>query len=125
MQYSPKLKIAMEEIKAIITKHDIAALIVLHTPGNSEYLNSISPSYSCAKFESDEVVRFRAKASDFGGDKEKRNEKLVATSNMLNLLSETAGRQVMSLIDLSTQFDAIVDAEHGKGGHTSHSQQNN
>jgi hypothetical protein len=27
----------MEEIKAVIKKHDLAAFVVLHTPGFSEY----------------------------------------------------------------------------------------
>jgi hypothetical protein len=31
MQYSPKLKKAMEEIKAVLNKHDIAASVILHT----------------------------------------------------------------------------------------------
>ena len=51
MQYSPKLKISISEIKAILEKHDIAGSIVLHTPGNSEYLMHINPTYSCAKLQ--------------------------------------------------------------------------
>jgi len=31
MQYSPKLKKAMEEIKAILKRDDIAGIVVLHT----------------------------------------------------------------------------------------------
>ncbi len=125
MQYSPKLKKAMEEIKDIISKYDIAATVVLHTPGYSEYLKAISPSYSCAKFEANDKVRFRCKAEDFGGDKEKRNKMLADTSNMLNLLAEVSGREIMAIMQLSEYFDKIVDAEHGNGGHSSHSQQNN
>ncbi len=125
MQYSPKLKKAMEEVKEILNKYDIGALVVLHTPGHSEYLNKINPSYSCAKFESDEAVRFRAKKADFGGDVEARNKKLTDTSNMLNLLGEVGARISLSMLDLSKRFDKIVDAEHGEGGHSSHSTQNN
>lgn len=46
MQYSPKLKIAMDEIKQVLKKHDIAGFVVLHTPGFTEYLNRVDPSYS-------------------------------------------------------------------------------
>lgn len=49
MQYSPKLKKAMEDIKKILHENDIAGFVVLHTPGFSEYLNRVDPSYSCAK----------------------------------------------------------------------------
>jgi hypothetical protein len=68
MQYSPKLKKAMEEIKSIVKRHDIAAHVVLHTPGHSEFWFEISPSYSCAKLEGDNV-RFKAKTADFGAIK--------------------------------------------------------
>lgn len=30
MQYSPKLKVAMEEIKEILKKNDIAGFVVIH-----------------------------------------------------------------------------------------------
>jgi hypothetical protein len=49
MKYSPKLRTAMEEIKAVIKKHDIAGVVVLHTPGYGEHFIKIDPSYSCAK----------------------------------------------------------------------------
>jgi len=124
MQYSPKLKKAMEEIKSIIHKHDIAALVVLHTPGDSEYLNAITPSYSCMKWNGDEL-RIRAKLKeDFNGDKKKMEEKLAATSNMLRLLSEVGGKQIMALIELSTFVDNLLGSTHNDGGHTSHTEQN-
>lgn len=46
---SPKLKQAMEQIKQILQAHDIAAVVVLHTPEHSEFLMKIDPSYSVAK----------------------------------------------------------------------------
>lgn len=124
MQYSPKLKKAMEEIKAIIAKYDIAALVVLHAPGDSEYLNAIAPSYSCMKWNGDEL-RIRAKLKeDFNGDKKKMEEKLAATSNMLRLLSEVGGKQLMSLIECSTFVDNLLDSTHTNGSHSSHTEQN-
>lgn len=60
MQYSPKLKKAMEEIKRILKDHDIAASVVLHTPGHSEYYLRINPSYSCATLNKGEL-RVKAK----------------------------------------------------------------
>jgi hypothetical protein len=125
MQYSPKLKNAMSEIKQILEKHDIAGLVVLHTEGGgsqgfAEYLLRIDPSYSVAKFERPDFVRFRAKLKeDFNGNKRLMEHKLAATANMLNILSVKGGELSMGLIDLSERFDKITDAEHGKGTNTS------
>jgi hypothetical protein len=46
LDYSPELKQAMVEIKAVLKKYDIAAHVLLHEPGFSEYLNAIEPSWS-------------------------------------------------------------------------------
>lgn len=79
MQYSPKLKNAMEEIKLIIDKYDIAACVVLHTPGFSEFLNKIDPSYSCAKIkllpDGTEGVHFKANAKELSGGAAERDQK--------------------------------------------------
>lgn len=127
MQYSPKLKKAMEEIKEILRKHDIAANIVLHTPGHAEYLTHIKPSYSCASI--DELTgkfELKAKKIHFTNEAERLN-KLSDTSNMLNLLAEATGRTAMNLISASEVTDTFLNAKHTdeESGHTGHTQQNN
>ncbi len=124
MYYNPKLKKAAAEIKQILEAHDIAGVLVLHSPGNSEYILHITPSYSCASLEGD-TIRFRAKASDYNGNTKIRDQKIADTANMMALLSETTAHNAMQLITVSEQFDKIVDAEHRSGGHTSHTTQNN
>lgn len=112
MQYSPKLKKAAEEIKAILKKHDIAASVVLHTPGFSEFVLEITPSYSCATLNHDNV-RFKAKKDDFN-DELKRHQAIQDTANMMNLLSDVTAKNAMMLINVSEQFDKIIGAEHGE-----------
>lgn len=125
MQYSPKLKIAAEEIKAILEKHDIAGLVVLHTPRHAEYVMKVNPSYSCAKLEND-GIRIKAKLQeDFNGDKKAWETTVRDTSNMLNLISEVGGKIILSVMELSKILDEKVDAYHGDSGHSSHSTQNN
>ena len=124
MNYSPKLKKAAEEIKAVLKNYDIAGIVTLHTPGFSEYLFHITPSYSCAKVETD-AIRIRAKLIDFKGDKQKQKQVLTDTSNMFNLLSETTFRMNFQLTACSDALDKQVNAEHGNGNHTSHNSQNN
>lgn len=125
MQYSPKLKKAMEEIKKVCSKYDVAALVVLHTPGFSEYMNRLDPSYSCVIQNGDEI-RVRARANeDFNGDKEARNKKIADTANMFHHLSEIGMRQGLAISEVSKKVNEIVNAEHFGGGHSSNTQQNN
>ncbi len=124
MQYSPKLKKAAEEIKQILSKYDIAANIILHTPGHSEYLLHITPTYSCAWLENN-VVRFRARKEDYNGNAMIRDQKISDTLNMLRLISDTAGKNALSLLEVADQFDKKIGAEHGDDSFTSHTTQNN
>ncbi len=123
MQYSPKLKKAAEEIKSVLKKYDIAASVVLHTPGFSEFVLEITPSYSCATLNHDHV-RFKAKKEDFN-DELRRHQVIENTANMMNLLADTTAKNAMMLITVSEQFDKIVGSEHGDSNFTSHTTQNN
>ena len=116
---SPKLKSAMDEIRAIINRYDIAGSIVLHTPGNSEYGIFIEPSYSCAKFNGGNIS-FKAKASDFKGGAAERSEKVEDTCNMMNMLSTTTGQVALNIMHVSENFDKHIGAEHTKMNHRGH-----
>ncbi len=123
MQYSPKLKNAAEEIKEILAKHDIAGMIVLHTPGHSEFVLDITPSYSCAWIQGGSL-RFIAKKAEYNSIEEWR-QKVADTANMISLLSDTSAQLVMNMIKASEMIDEITGAEHDKGGFTSNDTQNN
>ena len=45
----PKLIAAMEEIKAVLKKHDICALVALCSEDALEFLNQFEASWSCCK----------------------------------------------------------------------------
>lgn len=125
MQYSPKLKKAAEEIKQILEKYDIGAILVLHTPGNSEYVMKIDPSYSCA-FIDGEMLRVRAKLQqDFKGDKTAWEKKITDTANMLSLLTDTGQHIVTQVGKIKDLVYKTVDAEDTDLGHSSHTTQNN
>lgn len=129
MQYSPKLKKAMEEIKQILIKHDIGAFVTLHDPdGFSEYLNRIDPSYSCARLEyvAGEMA-IRVKTNSKVDGKEKTHKLLSDTYNMVYHLSEMVARHAIFYMDLEKMMKDRLDAytiDDGSG-HTSHEQQNN
>lgn len=125
MQYSPKLKKAMEEIKEILRKHDIAASIVLHTPGHGEFLNHITPTYSCGSI--DEVngkFELKGRKIHFKNEAERLN-KLRDTANMLSIMADLTGRNALNLMQASDFTDKNLNSEHSSGDITSHNQQNN
>ncbi len=125
MQYSPKLKKAISEIEEILRKHDIAGLVVLHTPGFSEYIHHITPSYSCAKINGlTNSLELKAKKIHFSNETERIN-KLGDTANMFRLLSETAGLCTVNLMESSQEIDRVVGATHGGTTHSSETEQNN
>jgi hypothetical protein len=125
MNYSPKLKTAMERIKAILKEYDIAAQVILHTPGFSEYLTKVEASYSCAKFEGD-FLRVKAKLQeDFDGDKVAQIQKLTDTVNMITHFKDVNANMFLGMDKLLGELQKTIDIETTGGGHTSHTTQNN
>jgi hypothetical protein len=132
MQYSPKLKTAMAEIKAILKKHDIGAFVILHTPGFSEYVNEISPSYSCAFFDHSlkdaniTGIRFKAKAAELPGGEEERNQKIADTDNMLLHFMDGISSHFMMYDQAYKLFEKATGGhDHTKGDHTSQTEIDN
>lgn len=122
MQYSPKLKAAMEQIKAILKENDIAGFVVLHTPGFSEYLNHFMTSYSCA-FLQDGQFRVRLKTAEVG--KEKAKELAEGTWNMVNIMTDIIALHAKGYMDFEDMLKKHWGGESDSGLHTSHNQQNN
>lgn len=113
MSPETKLKVAAEEIKEILRKHDIAASIALHTPGHGEYFVHLNPWYSCAYIYNDNEVRFHSKSSDYKSP----GDQLVKqkfTSNMLKILADTTAMNFDILQNLSKVFDTLTNAVHTK-----------
>lgn len=72
-----------------------------------------------------EGMIIQGKLEHYNGDKVKRDKKLTDTINMLSLISDSGGQQIMNLISMSKLADRTWEAEHTDGGHTSHNEQNN
>jgi hypothetical protein len=127
MQYSPKLKIAMDEIKQVLKKHDIAAFLVLHTPGFAEYLNHVNPSYSCAFMDEDPIRGSGIKVKLVTAEVGKENARQLAndTMNMITIFAEMIGKHAMLYIDTEKMLRKKWDVEDLPGEETGHTQQNN
>ena len=123
MDYSPKLKSAMEQIKEILKKNDIAGFVVLHAEsGHSEYLNHLTPSYSCVSIEGDKM-KFKAYASELG--KEKAHKLQHDTYNLFTHFADVIGANALNYIRTKEQLQKILGGEDGDSFHSSHQQQNN
>lgn len=65
----PTLQQAMEEIKAILRKHDVAAVVLLSSPKHMEFLYGLTPTWSCAKLEphpdGGEAIRIRSSRDEY------------------------------------------------------------
>lgn len=131
MQYDPKLKIAMQEIRAILDKYDAGGVVMIHRPGFIEFVNKMNPSYSCAYFEHTPLgfaVRFKAKAADYENGKDGRNEAVRATYNMFSSMVDVMGRQWMmweQSLKVLEQGTGYSSADNTPSQITGHDEQNN
>jgi len=97
-----------EEIKPILKKHDIAAFVLLHEPGFTEYLNAVTPSYSCAVVEPD-GIRVRLKQAEVG--KEKAKLLAEGTYNMITHLATVIAKHAIMYMDAEKALTKHWDGE--------------
>lgn len=111
----PRLKIARLEIEAVLRQHDLAGVIVLHTPGMTEFFYDIRPSYSCVWVE-DAVgmLRMKSKLADYGGDAQAQRHDQAATANMTRGLAEDLNSAAGMFLDIAD----VVDRAAGVEAHT-------
>lgn len=108
-----RLKIARAEIEGILKKHDLAAVVALHTPGMTEFFYDITPSYS--RVWIDEVVgqlRVKSKLSDYGGDKDAQLLDQGATANMIHGLAADLSSAADMFGSIAPFIDRVLSAEH-------------
>lgn len=112
----------MEQIKNILKENDIAGFVVLHTPGFSEYVNYLNPSYSCASI-APEGLRFKLNSAEVG--KEKAKEITEGTYNMITHFSEIVGNHALMYLSGHKLLKEKWDGKDFPGNHSSHIEQNN
>ena len=88
-----RLKVARLEIEAVLARHDLAGVIVLHTPGMSEFFYNIRPSYSvCWVDEAAGALRIKSSVDrDYAGNVEAQLHDQRATANMTACLDDALG----------------------------------
>lgn len=117
--HQQRLKIARAEIEGILKKHDLGGVVVLHTPGMTEFFYDITPSYSCVWIdEKAQMVRIRSMATDYGGDREAQARDRAATANMMHGFADSLANAAGMFGSIAPLIDELVGAEHTDGVHT-------
>lgn len=75
----PKLQAAMEEIKAILRKHDITAIVSIESPGAAEFLTHLVATWTCIRLDDCGAIHFTTKDIP----QEKRKKVVEDTLGML------------------------------------------
>lgn len=108
-----RLKIARAEIEAVLKKHDLAGVAVLHTPGMTEFFYDIQPSYSVAWVdEASNMVRLKSKLADYGGDAQAQINDQAATAQMLHAFGMDCGKAGLMFLEVAKVVDRKLRAEH-------------
>lgn len=124
MNYDPKLKKVMEQIKLILKANNVGASIVLHRPGFSEFYLHLNPNYSCVTLDGDRL-RIRAKKEDYNGNTTKRDLAITNSVNMIQHLADTSGQTSLMMYNVMEQLKKVMDIDSDDGDFTSHTTQNN
>lgn len=111
MSHDPKLKIAMAEIFGILQKHDIGAAITLVSTTHAEFRFREDPSWSCAKIEDSNTVRFRARRADFK-TAEQQFETIELTVHLLAQVRDIAANTFGAFDEMFRRLDKILKIEH-------------
>lgn len=107
-----RLKIARLEIEAVLAKHDLAGVVVLHTPGLAEFFYNIQPSYSvCWVDETVPMVRIKSVRDHAGSAAEQLHDQ-AATANMTVSLAGELGHTALMFLDIDRVVSRMLRAEH-------------
>lgn len=113
-----RLKVARIEIEAILRKHDLAGVVILHTPGMTEFFYDVRPSYSCAWIDQEhQRVRVKSLAADYGGDVQAQLLDQAASANLFYGLASDLTAAASMFADVAAVVDRATRAEHSPAKH--------
>lgn len=107
---SEKTVAVVEEIKALLKKHDLTGMIRVQDRSSNTFLHHIEASWSCAHFEEIPgetdgavAIRFRAKAVDFES-KEAHQKMVQDTLGMFMAFANQAERDQEQMMQVVTML---------------------
>ena len=109
-----RLKTARLKIEVVLAEHDLAGVVVLHTPGMSEFFYTIRPSYSIVSLnEGTGELRVRSKLDrDYGGDASLQLHDQRATANMTAALADNLWQACQMFAAIDGHVSKALRAEH-------------
>lgn len=110
----PVLDLAAKEIKAVLDKHDLAAVLVLHSPTSILHMHAISPSWSCAKIDELGEFHMRALPQDFASE-EHRRAMVERTLTLLFGLSSRADAVAGTMREIKAMLSAKFNIKEPGG----------
>ena len=91
----PILDTAAQEIKAVLDRHDLAGVLVLHSRESILHMHAISPTWSCAWIDEIGEFHIRALPVDFPSEDHRQ---------------ATVERTITMLFGLSSQTDHVAQS---------------
>lgn len=111
-----RLKVARLKVEAVLREHDLAGVVVLHTPGMTEFFYDIRPTYSCAWIdESVPIVRVKSLGADYGNDLQAQQHDQAATANMMRSIADDLIGATAMFVECAAVVDRILLAKHLPG----------
>jgi hypothetical protein len=113
-----RLKIARALIEGILKEHDLAGVVVLHTPGMTEFFYDVTPSYSCVWIDAAAAqLRVKSTLADYGGDQAAQAQDRAATANMIHGIARDLHSAAGMFGIIAPAIDQAFRAEHTEPVH--------
>lgn len=110
-----KLQTAMDEIKSVLKKHDIAAYVLLSSETHMEYLREFSPTWSCVRIEEIDAdnwgIRIRSQRADFQS-LEAQKKCLESSVGMLFGFADVLEKEKKHLAEIIHMVGQYLNVEH-------------
>lgn len=112
-----RLKIARLKIEAVLAEHDLAGVVVLHTPGMTEFFYTLRPTYSIVSLdENTGELRVRSRLDrDYGGNASLQLHDQTATANMTAGLADGLWHAARMFAAIDSHASKALRAEHTPG----------
>lgn len=119
---NPKILPALDEIEAVLKKHDMMGLIIVADSGETNFRMRVEASWSCAKLEvqpeSDgrrqvTAVRIRSKQGDFPTESERRECSSATINAFINMQKscDTMSVNIEVLKEMLKQAGVVMEEE--------------
>lgn len=107
----PTIKPAIDEIKAVLAKYDMAAIVFVSSPTHTEFLLKVNTAWSVMRSDGNVGIRFRAVAADFPSKADQKRAIEISTGVVMGFAD--ACRNTAIVLDrLTASLGSHFDISH-------------